>query len=216
MTHAINIFWPHPKPTAVNPHSELQALRWPPCKLENPKQRTQTCSHDMNILLASCAQTAIGHWGEMMFPLFSILKREPQFQWPPAQFVLLHLKKVRLAASDIEDTGNLYAIWHLHHSPWAAGGLCAQQGLLALTTGAPAGVGKSSDCNDLGSAAIQSPATADDAAGGGFCVGPNLYVPLSLAALLPCRMDPFSVVACNTTFACYWQDTRTVSRLAWI
>ena len=149
----------------------------------------------MKILFASCAQTAIGHWGEMMFPLFSILKREPHFQWPPAQFVLLHLKKVRLAASDMEDTGNLYAIWHLHHSPWAASGLCTQQGLLALTTGAPAGVGKSSNCNDLGSAAIQSPATADDAAGGGFCVGPDLYVPLSLAALLPCRMDPFSAVA---------------------
>ncbi len=31
-----------------------------------------------------------------MFPLFSILKREPHFQWPPAQFVLLHLKKVIL------------------------------------------------------------------------------------------------------------------------
>ncbi|CAL8471513.1 g11055 [Coccomyxa elongata] len=40
--------------------------------------------------------TAIGHWGEMMFPLFSILKREPHFQWPPAQFLLLHLKRVHL------------------------------------------------------------------------------------------------------------------------
>ena len=40
-------------------------------------------------------QTAIGHWAEMMFPLFSILRREPHFQWPPAQFVLLHLKRVR-------------------------------------------------------------------------------------------------------------------------
>lgn len=40
------------------------------------------------------AQTAIGHWGEMMFPLFSILRRESAFQWPPAQFVLLHLKRV--------------------------------------------------------------------------------------------------------------------------
>ena len=40
-------------------------------------------------------QTAIGHWGETMFPLFSILKREASFAWPPAQFVLLHLKRVR-------------------------------------------------------------------------------------------------------------------------
>ena len=39
-------------------------------------------------------QTAIGHWGEMMFPLFSILRRESAFQWPPAQFVLMHLKRV--------------------------------------------------------------------------------------------------------------------------
>ncbi len=39
-------------------------------------------------------QTAIGHWGETMFPLFSILKREASFAWPPAQFVLLHLKRV--------------------------------------------------------------------------------------------------------------------------
>ena len=30
-----------------------------------------------------------------MFPLFSILKREASFAWPPAQFVLLHLKRVR-------------------------------------------------------------------------------------------------------------------------
>ncbi|CAL5223424.1 g5938 [Coccomyxa viridis] len=40
--------------------------------------------------------TAIGHWGETMFPLFSILKREASFAWPPAQFVLLHLKRVHL------------------------------------------------------------------------------------------------------------------------
>ena len=29
-----------------------------------------------------------------MFPLFSILKREASFAWPPAQFILLHLKRV--------------------------------------------------------------------------------------------------------------------------
>ena len=51
-----------------------------------------------NVLLklkrSACTQTAIGHWGETMFPLFSILKREASFAWPPAQFVLLHLKRV--------------------------------------------------------------------------------------------------------------------------
>ena len=42
------------------------------------------------------AQTAIGHWGEMMFPLFSILREEAAFAQPPAQFVLLHLKRAHL------------------------------------------------------------------------------------------------------------------------
>ena len=32
----------------------------------------------------------------MMFPLFSILRREPDFSKPPATFVLLHLKRVHL------------------------------------------------------------------------------------------------------------------------
>jgi hypothetical protein len=41
-------------------------------------------------------QTAIGHWSEMMFPLFSILKTEPGFARPADQFVLLHLKRVHL------------------------------------------------------------------------------------------------------------------------
>lgn len=44
--------------------------------------------------MCMCVQTAIGHWGETMFPLFSILKREASFAWPPAQFILLHLKRV--------------------------------------------------------------------------------------------------------------------------
>lgn len=37
--------------------------------------------------------TAIGHWSEMLFPLFSILRLEPTFARPPSQFVLLHLKR---------------------------------------------------------------------------------------------------------------------------
>ena len=32
----------------------------------------------------------------MMFPLFSILRNEGDFAWPPHQFVLLHLKRVHL------------------------------------------------------------------------------------------------------------------------
>ncbi|KAL3161243.1 hypothetical protein ABBQ38_009607 [Trebouxia sp. C0009 RCD-2024] len=40
--------------------------------------------------------TAIGHWSEMMFPLFSILRLEPAFKRPPKQFMLLHLKRVHL------------------------------------------------------------------------------------------------------------------------
>lgn len=31
-----------------------------------------------------------------MFPLFSILRREPDFSTPPSTFVLLHLKRVHL------------------------------------------------------------------------------------------------------------------------
>lgn len=42
------------------------------------------------------AQTAIGHWCEMMFPLYSILRTEPGFARPAAQFVLLHLKRSHL------------------------------------------------------------------------------------------------------------------------
>lgn len=41
-------------------------------------------------------QTAIGHWSEMLNPLFSILRLEPTFARPPNQFVLLHLKKIHL------------------------------------------------------------------------------------------------------------------------
>lgn len=41
-------------------------------------------------------QTAIGHWSEMMFPLFSILRLEPAFKRPATQFMLLHLKRVHL------------------------------------------------------------------------------------------------------------------------
>lgn len=40
--------------------------------------------------------TAIGHWCEMMFPLFSILRTEPTFARPATQFVLLHLKRSHL------------------------------------------------------------------------------------------------------------------------
>lgn len=40
--------------------------------------------------------TAIGHWSEMMFPLFSILRLEPHFAKPPQQFILLHLKRHHL------------------------------------------------------------------------------------------------------------------------
>lgn len=50
------------------------------------------CSVDLYVSL----QTAIGHWSEMMFPLFSILRREPAFKRPPKQFMLLHLKRVHL------------------------------------------------------------------------------------------------------------------------
>ena len=32
----------------------------------------------------------------MMFPLFSILRKEPAFKRPPKQFMLLHLKRVHL------------------------------------------------------------------------------------------------------------------------
>lgn len=40
--------------------------------------------------------TAIGHWCEMMFPLFSILERNPSFRRPATNFVLLHLKRWHL------------------------------------------------------------------------------------------------------------------------
>ncbi|KAK9813868.1 hypothetical protein WJX73_002532 [Symbiochloris irregularis] len=40
--------------------------------------------------------TAIGHWSEMMFPLFSILRRERDFASTPDTFVLLHLKRLHL------------------------------------------------------------------------------------------------------------------------
>ncbi len=41
-------------------------------------------------------QTAIGHWCEVMFPLYSILKQESSFARPAHQFLLLHLKRVHL------------------------------------------------------------------------------------------------------------------------
>lgn len=50
------------------------------------------CHPGVRLLL----QTAIGHWSEMMFPLFSILRLEPAFKRPPKQFMLLHLKRVHL------------------------------------------------------------------------------------------------------------------------
>ena len=50
------------------------------------------CHHGVHFPL----QTAIGHWSEMMFPLFSILRLEPAFKRPPKQFMLLHLKRVHL------------------------------------------------------------------------------------------------------------------------
>ncbi|KAL4853094.1 hypothetical protein ACK3TF_005878 [Chlorella vulgaris] len=37
--------------------------------------------------------TAIGHWSEMLFPLFSILRKEKSFARPPTQFLQLHLKR---------------------------------------------------------------------------------------------------------------------------
>eukprot|EP01026_Neomeris_dumetosa_P004514 TRINITY_DN1120_c0_g1_i7.p1 TRINITY_DN1120_c0_g1~~TRINITY_DN1120_c0_g1_i7.p1 ORF type:complete len:345 (-),score=39.36 TRINITY_DN1120_c0_g1_i7:207-1241(-) len=39
--------------------------------------------------------TAIGHWGEMMFPLYSVFQKIT-FQRPPQQVVLLHLKRWHL------------------------------------------------------------------------------------------------------------------------
>ena len=41
-------------------------------------------------------QTAIGHWSEMLFPLFSILRQERGFARPPTQFVQLHLKRAHM------------------------------------------------------------------------------------------------------------------------
>lgn len=40
--------------------------------------------------------TAIGHWCEMLFPLYSILRKEASFSRPPSQVVLLHLKRSHL------------------------------------------------------------------------------------------------------------------------
>ncbi|KAK9836079.1 hypothetical protein WJX84_007267 [Apatococcus fuscideae] len=40
--------------------------------------------------------TAIGHWSEMMHPLYSILKQEHNFARPVDHLVLLHLKRVHL------------------------------------------------------------------------------------------------------------------------
>lgn len=48
------------------------------------------------MILTACLQTAIGHWGEVLFPLFSILRAEANFANPPDQFVLLHLKRAHL------------------------------------------------------------------------------------------------------------------------
>lgn len=50
--------------------------------------------------------------------------------------------------------------------------------------GASAGVGESCDRDHSGSVAIQGLATAHDAAGGSFCVGPDLYVTHSHTACL--------------------------------
>lgn len=41
-------------------------------------------------------QTAIGHWSEMLFPLFSILRQERSFSRPPTQFLQLHLKRCHM------------------------------------------------------------------------------------------------------------------------
>lgn len=40
--------------------------------------------------------TAIGHWCEMLFPLYSILRKEASFARPVAQVVMLHLKRSHL------------------------------------------------------------------------------------------------------------------------
>ncbi|KAL4450135.1 hypothetical protein ABPG77_010804 [Micractinium sp. CCAP 211/92] len=40
--------------------------------------------------------TAIGHWSEMLFPLFSILRQERKFARPPTQFMQLHLKRAHM------------------------------------------------------------------------------------------------------------------------
>ena len=54
------------------------------------------CLHVLWISVYLVVQTAIGHWSEMFFPLFSILRQEPAFRRPPTQFMLLHLKRVHL------------------------------------------------------------------------------------------------------------------------
>ena len=58
--------------------------------------RCYTCAMMPDSSLLDCVQTAIGHWCEMMFPLYSILRTEPGFARPAAQFVLLHLKRSHL------------------------------------------------------------------------------------------------------------------------
>lgn len=45
---------------------------------------------------APLLQTAIGHWSEMLFPLFSILRQERKFARPPTQFLQLHLKRAHM------------------------------------------------------------------------------------------------------------------------
>ncbi len=40
--------------------------------------------------------TAIGHWWEMLAPVFSTLKRAPWFKRPCDQFILLHLHRHHL------------------------------------------------------------------------------------------------------------------------
>ena len=71
--------------------------------LDVPHSHQDCCACKWVLKLTGKAyvQTAIGHWGETMFPLFSILKREASFAWPPSQFVLLHLKRVRASSTSL-------------------------------------------------------------------------------------------------------------------
>ena len=43
-----------------------------------------------------CLQTAIGHWGEMLYPLYSILQNETDFKSQPDQMLLLNVKRGHL------------------------------------------------------------------------------------------------------------------------